>query len=53
MIYPVTCHVCGEDWNEDDDRVFFSAGMWECTDESACLDRVLAGLEASNRGEAG
>ena len=40
MVSIVTCHICGEDWSENDDGVVFSAGLWECYDESACLGRV-------------
>ena len=40
MISIVTCHICGEDWDERDERVVFTSGLWECYDESACLSRV-------------
>ena len=40
--YEVFCHICGKPYHEQDPEVRFiyTDHVWECFDESACLERA-------------
>lgn len=40
--YEVFCHICGKPYHEQDPLVRFLQvpHVWECFDESACLERA-------------
>ena len=42
----VTCDLCGKDWPENSDGIWWQVGEARCTDIRACLARVQ---EAANR----